>query len=64
MAQTIDSMYLKWHILPRLAHLLMILCRYSEVVTVLRELGENEQALTNLNDFVNESRVSLSLSIK
>jgi len=40
MAQTMDSVFLKLLILPRLAHLLMISCRHSEVVTLLRELGK------------------------
>ncbi|KAK1122953.1 hypothetical protein K0M31_008591 [Melipona bicolor] len=38
MANTIGSTFLKLLILPRLAHLLMISCRHSEVVTQLREL--------------------------
>ncbi|XP_036143704.1 adenylate cyclase type 10 [Monomorium pharaonis] len=38
MAQTMDSVFLKLHILPRLAHLLMLSCRHSEVVAMLREL--------------------------
>nr|XP_012215653.1 PREDICTED: uncharacterized protein LOC105668056 [Linepithema humile] len=38
MAQTMDSVFLKLLILPRLVHLLMILCRHSEVVALLREL--------------------------
>ncbi|XP_011705008.1 PREDICTED: uncharacterized protein LOC105460274, partial [Wasmannia auropunctata] len=38
MAQTMDSVFLKLLILPRLAHLLMISCRHSEVVALLREL--------------------------
>ncbi|XP_018049383.1 PREDICTED: adenylate cyclase type 10-like [Atta colombica] len=38
MAQTMDSMFLKLLILPRLIHLLMISCRHSEVVTLLRKL--------------------------
>ncbi|XP_011879972.1 PREDICTED: adenylate cyclase type 10-like [Vollenhovia emeryi] len=38
MAQTLDSVNLKLLILPRLVHLLMISCRHSEVVTLLREL--------------------------
>ncbi|XP_071646995.1 adenylate cyclase type 10 [Temnothorax longispinosus] len=38
MAQTMDSVFLKLLILPRLTHLLMISCRHSEVVTLLREL--------------------------
>ncbi|KYN26915.1 Adenylate cyclase type 10, partial [Trachymyrmex cornetzi] len=38
MAQTMDSVFLKLLILPRLVHLLMISCRHSEVVTLLRKL--------------------------
>ncbi|XP_011066002.1 PREDICTED: adenylate cyclase type 10-like, partial [Acromyrmex echinatior] len=38
MAQTIDSMFLKLLMLPRLVHLLMISCRHSEVVSLLRDL--------------------------
>ncbi|XP_026826225.1 adenylate cyclase type 10-like [Ooceraea biroi] len=38
MAQTLDSTFLKLLILPRLAHLLMITCRHSEAVALLREL--------------------------
>nr|XP_034172604.1 adenylate cyclase type 10-like isoform X1 [Osmia lignaria] len=38
MASTIGSTFLKLLILPRLAHLLMISCRHSEVITQLREL--------------------------
>ncbi|KYN02894.1 Adenylate cyclase type 10 [Cyphomyrmex costatus] len=38
MAQTMDSVFLKLLVLPRLIHLLMISCRHSEVVTLLREL--------------------------
>ncbi|KAL0101169.1 hypothetical protein PUN28_018787 [Cardiocondyla obscurior] len=38
MAQIINSMFVKLIILPRLVHLLMISCRHSEVVTLLREL--------------------------
>ncbi|KAM0731371.1 Adenylate cyclase type 10 [Formica fusca] len=38
MAQTMDSVFLKTLILPRLAHLLMISRRHSEVVVLLREL--------------------------
>lgn len=40
MAQTMDSVFLKSLVLPRLAHLLMISRRHSEVVVLLRELGE------------------------
>ncbi|KAF3423044.1 hypothetical protein E2986_13888 [Frieseomelitta varia] len=46
MANTIGSTFLKLLILPRLAHLLMISCRHSEVVTQLRELGNK---LSNFN---------------
>lgn len=45
MAQTMDSMFLKLLILPRLVHLLMISCRHSEVVTLLRELGEFSESI-------------------
>ncbi|KAG5334640.1 ADCYA cyclase, partial [Acromyrmex charruanus] len=38
MAQTIDSIFLKLLMLPRLVHLLMTSCRHSEVVSLLREL--------------------------
>ncbi|KAL6429124.1 hypothetical protein ACFW04_008123 [Cataglyphis niger] len=38
MAQTMDSIFLKMLILPRLAHLLMISRRHSEVIVLLREL--------------------------
>ncbi|KAL0114935.1 hypothetical protein PUN28_010468 [Cardiocondyla obscurior] len=38
MTQIINSMFVKLIILPRLVHLLMISCRHSEVVTLLREL--------------------------
>ncbi|XP_050456444.1 adenylate cyclase type 10-like [Cataglyphis hispanica] len=38
MAQTMDSIFLKTLILPRLAHLLMLSRRHSEVVVLLREL--------------------------
>ncbi|KAL0130391.1 hypothetical protein PUN28_002213 [Cardiocondyla obscurior] len=38
MTQIINSMFVKLIILPRLVHLLMISCRLSEVVTLLREL--------------------------
>ncbi|CAL1681643.1 unnamed protein product [Lasius platythorax] len=38
MAQTMDSVFLKSLVLPRLAHLLMISRRHSEVVVLLREL--------------------------
>lgn len=55
MAQTMDSVFLKTLILPRLAHLLMMSRRHSEVVVLLRELGklsvitivQNKQLLTN-----------------
>lgn len=59
MAQTMDSVYLKLLILPRLAHLLMISCRHSEVVTLLRDLGKVSQstALTNFNDLINKSYI-------
>lgn len=40
MAQTMNSIFLKSLVLPRLAHLLMISRRHSEVVVLLRELGE------------------------
>ncbi|XP_039306665.1 adenylate cyclase type 10 isoform X1 [Solenopsis invicta] len=43
MAQTLDSMFLKLLILPRLAHLLMISCRHSEAVAMLRELEFTSQ---------------------
>lgn len=46
MANTIGSTFLRLLILPRLAHLLMISCRHSEVVTQLRELGNK---LSNFN---------------
>ncbi|XP_018341276.1 PREDICTED: adenylate cyclase type 10-like, partial [Trachymyrmex septentrionalis] len=38
MAQTMGSIFLKLLVLPRLVHLLMISCRHSEVVTLLRKL--------------------------
>ncbi|XP_078052180.1 adenylate cyclase type 10 [Augochlora pura] len=38
MAATIGSTFLKQLIMPRLAHLLMLSCRYSEAITQLREL--------------------------
>ncbi|XP_029155514.1 adenylate cyclase type 10-like [Nylanderia fulva] len=38
MAQTMNSIFLKLLVLPRLAHLLMISRRHSEVVVLLREL--------------------------
>jgi len=41
LAQTLDSTFLKILTLPKLAHLLMISCRNSEAVTLLRELGKH-----------------------
>ncbi|XP_076380390.1 adenylate cyclase type 10 [Megalopta genalis] len=38
MAATIGSTFLKQLIMPRLTHLLMLSCRYSEAITQLREL--------------------------
>lgn len=39
MASSVGSMSLNLLVLPRLIHLLMLSCRHSEVVTQLRELG-------------------------
>ncbi|EFN85820.1 Adenylate cyclase type 10 [Harpegnathos saltator] len=44
LAQTMGSIFLKLLVLPMLAHLLMISCRHSEVVALLRELEFTSQS--------------------
>lgn len=42
MAHTINYVSLQLLVLPRITHLLMISCRHSEVVALVRELGKRK----------------------